>query len=166
MRKRLAALSLLCFLVIGAFAQQAAEPTKATADAVPKPRAAALRSGPKICTACIRAHMEFLASDALRGRGSATPDELVAATYVGVVLEQYGIAPAGDDGTYLQRAVILQPKLRAAPVVRYRTDGGSPTSWTYGQDFEAEYFSNPTFQGPLQRIDAETQSDLKKLTFH
>ena len=122
--------------------------------------------GATVCAPCIRAHMDFLASDALRGRGSATPDELVAATYVGAVLEQYGIAPAGDDGTYLQRAVILQPKLRAAPVVGYLTVGGSPTSWTYGQDFEVEYFSNPTFQGPLQRIDAETQSDPKKLTFH
>jgi len=42
---------------------------------------------PTVCAACIRAHMDFLASDALRGRGSATPDELVAATYVGAVLE-------------------------------------------------------------------------------
>jgi hypothetical protein len=120
---------------------------------------------PAVCATCIRAHMGFLASDALRGRGSATADELVAATYVGAVLEQYGIAPAGDDGTYIQRAVILQPKLKSAPVLRFG-DGGSATSWTYGQDFEAEYFSKTTFQGPLQRIDGETQSDPKKLTIN
>jgi hypothetical protein len=107
--------------------------------------------------------MDFLASDALEGRGSATPDEHIAATYVGAVLEQYGIAPAGDNGTYIQSAVILQPKLKAAPVVHYGRDGGSGASWTYGQDFEAGYFSKPTFQGPLQRIDAETPSDPKKL---
>ena len=40
--------------------------------------------GPRLCAACVRAHMEFLASDALRGRGSGTADELVAATYVAV----------------------------------------------------------------------------------
>src|ERR1700694_4265529 len=102
MRKRLAALSLLCFLVIGAFAQQAAEPAKATTDASPKPHAAALRSAPKVCTDCIRAHMEFLAPDPLRGRGSATPDELIAATYVASELRQYGIKPAGDNDGYIQ----------------------------------------------------------------
>jgi aminopeptidase YwaD len=110
--------------------------------------------------------MEFLASDALQGRGSATPDEHVAATYVGAMLEQYGIAPAGDHGTYIQNAVILQPKLKAAPVVHYAAGGGSGTSWTYGQDFEVQYFSKLTFEGPLQRIDAETQSDPKKLTIN
>src|SRR5689334_17014680 len=35
---------------------------------------------PRLCAACIRAHMEFLASDAMRGRGSGTADELLAAT--------------------------------------------------------------------------------------
>ena len=51
---------------------------------------------PKLCAACIRAHMEFLASDAMRGRGSGTEDELVAATYVASQLRAYGIPPAGD----------------------------------------------------------------------
>jgi hypothetical protein len=61
-----------------------------------------------ICAACIRAHEEFLASDALQGRGSATHDELVAATYIASELRQYGIDPAGDEGTYIQQAVIPQ----------------------------------------------------------
>ena len=107
--------------------------------------------------------MDFLASDALRGRGSGTPDERVAATYVGAVLEQYGIAPAGDDGTYIQRATILQPKLKAAPVMHYGSVDGNGTPWTYGQDFELEYFPKPTFQGPLQRVDAEALPDRSKV---
>src|SRR5437879_10173475 len=49
--------------------------------------------------------MEFLASDAMRGRGSATHDELVAATYIASELRAYGIEPAGDSGGYLQRHV-------------------------------------------------------------
>jgi len=53
---------------------------------------------PRLCAVCIRAHMEFLASDALRGRGSGTADELVAATYVASQLRAYGIAPAADNG--------------------------------------------------------------------
>src|SRR5213593_428810 len=98
MRKQFAALSLLCFLVIRTFGQQASEPSKSTT--IAKPRA--MRSAAKVCTACIRAHMEFLASDALRGRGSATPDELVTVTYVASELRQYGIEPAGDDDGYIQ----------------------------------------------------------------
>jgi aminopeptidase YwaD len=37
---------------------------------------------PAVRVEALQADLEFLASDALRGRGSATPDELVAATYV------------------------------------------------------------------------------------
>jgi Peptidase family M28 len=57
---------------------------------------------PAVCSACIRAHEEFLASDAMRGRGSGTHDELVAATYIAAELRAYGIAPAGDEGSYIQ----------------------------------------------------------------
>src|ERR1041384_1933859 len=50
----------------------------------------------------IRGVMEFLASDALQGRGSGTHDELLAATYLASQLRQIGIEPAGDGGGYLQ----------------------------------------------------------------
>src|SRR4051812_30790980 len=65
----------------------------------------AANAGPpdQLCAACVLAHMEFLAADALRGRGSATHDELVAATYVASRLRASGIEPAGDSGGYLQR---------------------------------------------------------------
>ncbi|HVO63358.1 MAG TPA: M28 family peptidase [Terriglobales bacterium] len=61
---------------------------------------------PPVCARCIRAHMDFLASDALRGRGSGTHDELVAATYIASELEQYGLDPAGDSGGFIQRVAI------------------------------------------------------------
>src|SRR5438270_13001561 len=47
------------------------------------------------CARCIEAHEDYLASDALGGRGSGTHDELVAAEYIASELEQYGIEPAG-----------------------------------------------------------------------
>jgi hypothetical protein len=50
----------------------------------------------------IRGAMEFLASDALQGRGSGAHDELLAATYLASQLRQIGIEPAGDGGGYLQ----------------------------------------------------------------
>ena len=59
----------------------------------------------------VRAHEAFLASDALRGRGSATPDEGVAAAYVASEFESYGLKTApGMDG-YLQTAAVVTPHL-------------------------------------------------------
>lgn len=50
--------------------------------------------------AALRAHVEALASPALRGRGSGTEDEAAAAELVVEHLKRWGIAPAGED--YLQ----------------------------------------------------------------
>jgi Zn-dependent M28 family amino/carboxypeptidase len=50
----------------------------------------------------IRGAMEFLASDALQGRGSGSHDELLAATYLASELRQIGIEPLGDNGSYIQ----------------------------------------------------------------
>jgi len=50
----------------------------------------------------IRGAMEFLASDALQGRGSGSHDELLAAVYLASQLRQIGVEPAGDDGGYIQ----------------------------------------------------------------
>jgi aminopeptidase YwaD len=112
---------------------------------------------PKVCAGCIRAHMEFLASDALRGRGSGTPDELVAATYVASQLREYGIHPAGDNGTFIQRGIIIQQKLAAAPQLRFITLGASTPSvcWTHGTQMLAVQLTQARFRGPLKRVDSE-----------
>jgi len=50
----------------------------------------------------ISSEMEFLASDALQGRGSGTHDELVAAVYLAAELRRVGVQPAADNGGYIQ----------------------------------------------------------------
>lgn len=50
----------------------------------------------------IRGEMEFLASDALDGRGSGTRDELIAATYLASEMKQMGLKPGGDNGSFIQ----------------------------------------------------------------
>ena len=103
--------------------------------------------------------MEFLASDALRGRGSGTADELVSATYVASQLRAYGIAPAGDDGGYIQRAVLEQPKLTAPPLLTLMKPGanaaGEQIAWTYGKEFIARSLSRTHFSGRLRVINAD-----------
>lgn len=66
------------------------------------------------CRPCIQAHEDFLASDALRGRGSGTRDELLAATYIASELEAYGIEPAAEGGGYIEIAPAT-PQARRGP---------------------------------------------------
>jgi aminopeptidase YwaD len=116
----------------------------------------------KACAFCIRANMDFLASDALHGRGSSTPDELVAATYVGAQLEQYGVEPAGDNGTYVQRGTLIRQNLTAPPELHYMTPGdGIPSqtmTWTHGKEMLVVVLSDANFRGTLKRLDANKVS--------
>jgi aminopeptidase YwaD len=134
----------------------------AGAKAEPSRRKPAASPLPRLCAACIRAHMEFLASDAMRGRGSGTADELLAATYVGSQLRAYGIAPAGDDGSYIQRAVLQQPKLSAPPQVQFTKPGPGNTAekitWTCGKEFIARHLARTHFSGRLQ-VDHPGEKD-------
>jgi hypothetical protein len=78
------------------------------------------------CKPCIQAHEEFLASDALRGRGSATDDEQVAAEYIAAQLRQYGVQPAvesngkldGGNAGYIQ-TVVKELDLSKLPLDRW-----------------------------------------------
>jgi len=60
----------------------------------------------------IRAHVAFLADDALRGREAGTPDYEIAARYVASQFALLGLEPAGDDGGFEQEV----------PLVRYRIE--------------------------------------------
>src|SRR5580692_12705484 len=107
---------LFAFLPSMAFAQAAATPSQ-------KPQPAGnVGVTARVCERCVRAHEEFLASDALQGRGSGTHDELIAATYVASQLRQYGIEPAGDNGGYILRLGGRQKDSKAQPP-------GEESSW-------------------------------------
>jgi hypothetical protein len=68
----------------------------------------------------IRSQMEFLASDALQGRGSGTHDELVAAVYLAAELRRIGVQPAGDNGGYIQN-VSTERRLRGGGTEPWNT---------------------------------------------
>ena len=55
-----------------------------------------------IDTAMLRRDMNFMASDAMRGREAGTLDELRASGWVAERARDAGLVPAGDDGTYFQ----------------------------------------------------------------
>jgi len=147
----------LIFLSPAIVSQNQPSPVKGDQSPRGTQRVAAVTSGSNVCAACIRAHMEFLASDALRGRGSATPDELIAATYVAAQLRADGIAPAGDNGTYIQQAVVHRPKLTAPPEISFTKPGADRerVTWTHGKEFVAIQLSQAQFSGPLRVVNVD-----------
>ena len=57
----------------------------------------------------IHSDMAFLADDELHGRGSATRDEHIAALFAAAQFQSLGLEPGGDNGTFLQKAMLPNP---------------------------------------------------------
>jgi aminopeptidase YwaD len=122
---------------------------------------------PAICARCIRAHMDFLASDALHGRGSGTHDELLAATYIASELQQYGIEPAGDAGGFIQRATFPRRPLTATPRLTFKPSigGSARTTWIHGKQFLALALGDTDVSGPLQKYNPSDPPPVKTGAF-
>lgn len=77
----------------------------------------------------IRAHISFLASDNLHGREAGTRDYDIAADYVAARFMEYGLKPAGDKSSYLQRV----PLTTFVPSEGRVEIGGQ--ALTFGEDY-------------------------------
>jgi Zn-dependent M28 family amino/carboxypeptidase len=83
----------------------------------------------------IRAHIEFLASDALEGRGSGTRGGDIAARYIAAQFARLGLQPAGDSGSFFFRVPLVsftpEPTLSlGGAALTYPTDFVlSPMRW-------------------------------------
>src|SRR5690242_15655362 len=66
----------------------------------------------------VRSEMDFLASDEMQGRGSATEFEAVAARYLASELERDGLLPGGDatpsGNSYLQNLSLTETRVASA----------------------------------------------------
>jgi len=120
MRTCLLALPLFWAPVASATAQQTA-PVARTADRV----AAAV--DPTV----LRAHLEFLADDALEGRRPGTRGGELAARYIAAEFQRMGLKPAGDSGTYYHRVPIIT--LTPHPAVKLLAS--SPVPLTFRDDY-------------------------------
>ena len=99
-----------------------------------------------------RAHLTFLADDALEGRAPATRGGDLAAKYIAAQFARLGLEPAGDDGSYFHRIPIVthtpQPELVVtAPErreLRYRDDF---VLWSMRDEPEVEVAAPAVFVG-------------------
>ena len=98
----------------------------------------------------VRAHEEFLASDVMAGRGSATRDEQIAATYVASEFMAYGLKPAAGMSGYLQAAPVVAPELNGHASLRAGT-----TLIEEGNGLELLYSSGTSVSGVLRKIGSD-----------
>ena len=82
----------------------------------------------------LEAHVQFLASDALGGRDTASAGEALATAYLAERLEALDWEPAGDDG-FLQRVPLAIGAPTEAPSLTGVADGGERIDYAFGTDF-------------------------------
>ncbi|MHB8733774.1 MAG: M28 family metallopeptidase [Terriglobales bacterium] len=97
----------------------------------------------------VRGELEFLAGDALQGRGSGTHDELLAATYIASELRQFGIQPAGPQGDYIEKVGVRRRMAAGLPTLSFPVPQGT-VRWTHGGDMLVLSTGGGHVSGPLQ----------------
>jgi hypothetical protein len=102
-----------------------------------------------ITEGAVRSHMNFLASDALNGRGSGTRDEWIAASYLGAQMQEWGLEPLGDAGGFVQQIEIDRPETTAPPTL---SAGGK--TYTHGNEIRVTALTAPRVSGVLKTFVA------------
>src|SRR3954447_25382098 len=65
-------------------------------------------SPPEISADRIKAHVAYLASDRLEGRGPGTRGEILATEYLAAEFKKAGLKPLGERGSYFQPVPLLR----------------------------------------------------------
>ncbi|MGE5091869.1 MAG: peptidase M28, partial [Bacillota bacterium] len=114
---------------------------------------AATRAARAVSAEVMRAHLEFLADDALEGRAPGTRGGLIAAKYIRAQFQRLGLEPAGDSGSYYHRVPIISltptPTLAASANgatrdLRFRDDF---VMWSMRDDSLVRYAGDAVFVG-------------------
>lgn len=98
------------------------------AQATPSP---ATRVAGAVDSNSMRAHLEFLADDALEGRRPGTRGGELAARYIAAQFQRMGLKPAGDSGTYYHQV----PIITLTPHPAMTVVGPTPVPLTFRDDY-------------------------------
>ena len=85
----------------------------------------------------IRAQVRFLASDLLEGRGTGQRGGDIAAEYMATQFALYGLKPAGDNGTFLQKVPMEGIATQDSSTISVIPNSGAPINLAYRSDFVA-----------------------------
>ncbi|HEY7098094.1 MAG TPA: M28 family peptidase [Terriglobales bacterium] len=98
----------------------------------------------------IRAHVKFLASDLLEGRGTGQRGGDIAAQYLATQFALNGLQPAGDTGTYMQKVPMVGVTPDSAMKFSFVTSGKSTDLKVLDQ-----YVAYDQTQQPKSDVDAD-----------
>src|SRR6266567_4133990 len=141
--------SLLAFVCVSEMTKRAAAQGKTAA--APGRAAASPAGTPEIDKDKIRAHVKFLASDLLEGRGTGQRGGDIAAEYIATQFALDGLQPAGDNGTFLQKVPMVG--VTPDPATTFSLVGSSGPA----KDLKplTEYVAYNETQQPESDVDAE-----------
>ena len=118
--------------------------TASLAHALPMPEVPAIETVPvaarqaaaSIDPEKIRAHVRFLSSDLLEGRGPGKRGGQLAAEYIATQFALAGAKPAGDNGTFFQSVPLMAVHTDADQTTfTFVPASGSPIPLKYGEDY-------------------------------
>jgi len=117
----------------------------------------------------VRAHMEFLASDAMQGRGSGTQFEWIAGQYMAAQMRQFGIEPAGDSSesgskSYIQTITISRNSFVDVPKFTYSSNG-SAVNLEHGKEMLVLRLSTDKIAGKFQKISVNEKPKKGSVAF-
>lgn len=93
----------------------------------------------------IRAHVQFLSSDLLEGRGTGQRGGDIAAEYIATQFALYGVKPAGDQGSYMQKVPMVGITTEPSSTVALDPQSGNPMHLRLADDIVAmDESQNPT----------------------
>ncbi len=131
------AIALLLLMVLGVEAQQSPQSPMPPAPNIPGLPATAEQAMRAISPEKIRAHVRFLASDLLEGRGPGQRGGRLAAEYIATQFELYGLRPAGDNGGYFQAVPMVNVRTLQATAFSITAKNGDTQTLRGGDDFVA-----------------------------
>jgi len=113
--------------------------------------ALAAAQNPDFSAERLRAHVKFLASDLMEGRGIDSRGGRLATEYLATAFAIAGARPAGDNGTYFQKVPLVG--VETQPDSTQFTIAGKGKSLTL--KWYSEYVGCDAKQKPSEQIDAE-----------
>lgn len=83
----------------------------------------------------IKSHLNFLADDLLEGRDTGSRGHEIASLYIASEFKKYGLKPAGDEGSYMQRIKFRQSFLDQNSPELILTGPDGEQSLSYPKDY-------------------------------
>ncbi len=92
----------------------------------------------------IKSHIRFLSDDLLEGRDTGARGHEIASLYIAAEFEKYGLTPAGDDGSYMQRVNFVRANIDQSSIKLSLTALKGNVTLSYPKQFL-------TYPNPLEK---------------